>query len=134
MFFLKFLSSVSLSLLFVGNVAAECVDLSGTYLCENDNETITLTKTSNDEGMLGYSVSTKVNGEERILPFNLLAYGMVPTTTCTENQIETEAEEPNAGAIKLTAMLQGEMLTLRIAVDVSDGRPTAIREDICRRQ
>ncbi len=133
MLFLKFLSSASLYLLLFGNLAAECVDLSGTYSCEGD--VITLSKTSNQEGLFGYSMTAKINGVEETIPFaDNRTEGTVPTTTCTGNQVETKFEILNVGTMTITAILSDKTLTTRLSVDVNDGRPTAMREQDCHRQ
>ena len=133
MFFLKFLSSISLYLLLLGNVAAECVDLSGTYSCED--EMITLSKTSDAGGFLSYSITAKINEiEQKSIPLYFrIPKAAIPTVTCTKNQIETVFKESNDTTVILTAILRGEVLTMRLAVDLSGVR-RPMKEEICHKQ
>ena len=134
MFFLKFLSFVSLSLLFMGNVAAaECVDLSGTYSCEG--EIMTLTKTSNKEGLYAYS-ATRYGVENPILPvFDESAGQVTLTTTCTENQIETKLESSNDGTLTASFIFLNEQtLAMRFTLVDLNGRSSIDEGAFCNKQ
>ena len=106
MSFLKFLSIASLSLLFLENVAAECVDLSGTYSCEG--VLMTLTKTSDKEGLHAYTSTTYGIENPVVLAFDESAGSVTSTTTCTENQIETKQTSSNDGTLTLIFALLDE--------------------------
>ena len=131
MLFLKFLSSISLSLLFFGNLAAECIDLSGTYSCEGGG--MTISRTSDAEGALGYSATIKENGIEKTTSFINFPKGPTPTTVCSEDQIETRFQESGNTTVTLTAILRGEVFTMRLAVEL-DGTSMTVQEETCHRQ
>ena len=135
MSFLKFLSIVSLSLLFLGNVVAECVDLSGTYSCEDGM--ITLSKTSDKGDIFDYSVTTtEVN--LRYTPFDFSHLPKYATTICTKNKMETKIEA-SPGDIEnmtiITVVLEEKILTARsISVVPGDVYSGVIKEITCRKQ
>ena len=117
MFFLKFLPFVSLSLLFLGNIAAECVDISGTYLCHG-GETVIISKTSDKEGLYAYT-QTRNGVESPILPTP--AEGVISTTTCTENRITTK-EVSSEGTLTVVFALYEQTLGFHTNFVEPDGR------------
>ena len=134
MSFLKFLSSASLSLLFFGNIAAECVDLSGTYSCEG--RTLTLSKISNEESLHAYTV-TEYGAEEPFLPppFDGSAGIVASTTTCNENQIETKVEASNDGTFTASlAFLNERILAMHFTFVDSGGFKLMNEGMLCDKQ
>ena len=88
MSFFRFLSLVSLPILFFGNVVAECVDLSGTYLCENDE--VVISRDLEGEGIFAYSMTEEKDGNKVTSPLLEILVDTEVTTECTENWIKTE--------------------------------------------
>ena len=133
MFLLKFLSSTSLYLLLLGNAAAECVDLSGTYLCED--EMITLSKTSDARGFLSYSITAKINGiEQKSIPLYFrMPKAAIPTVTCTKNQMETTVET-SLDTITITLVLEEKILTIHNIAYLYDVTRPLVREMTCHKQ
>ena len=132
MSFLKFLSTVSLSLLFLGNVAAECVDLSGTY--SGEGKIMTFSKISDEGGIFGYSIMVKRNGiEGPMFSFSGFPEEIIPTITCTKDQMETKLESPH-GTMTITAILKEKILTILAATHTNDGRRTTMNEETYHKQ
>ena len=108
--FLKFFSLVSLPMLFFGNAVAECVDLSGTYLCENSK--IVVSKDREGENIFA-DITEDIDGAEvtrLFFDYNLAEMGVIPGTECTKNWIKVEETKPTYSlSVKFELREDGEV-------------------------
>ena len=102
----KFLSFASLSLLFLGNIKADCIDLTGSYACENGSK-LTLSLNTDSQGTVTeYTITNEVEGETKTdtisIPYSL---GLLMKVTCNENQLIFES---SIASIKSTIVLDSD--------------------------
>ena len=95
----KFLSFASLSLLFLGNIKADCIDLTGIYACKTGE--LKLSQNTNQQGIKQYIVThTSDEGTVKTATYPITSYPTAPGAmmiiTCNEDQVVVEIPFVNA--------------------------------------
>ena len=134
MSFFRFLSLVSLPFLFFGNVVAECIDLSGTYLCAKTMP-VTISKDSAGKGLSAFNMTVEENGFKVTRPLLEIDGITDLTTECVGNSIKAEANVREGLIIVETKLLNdGEVLT--VSMEMRGANDVLVRRDemSCDRQ
>ncbi len=130
MSFLKFVSFASFSLFFLGNVWAECIDLSGIYRCGgNPAREIEFTQSVDNQGITTYIMKADQHEAPLVANGEFDPLGMVKVS-CDKDQLNFDLNFPQAKMTqKFSLANQGKVLLFKFTqTKTSGGNP--IHQDL----